>query len=136
MKNAAKLVWLAVAVIMLASQQVLADDLLISTTSYHYDRSQHLNETNPGVIYESNSGLVAGTYYNSYRKQTVLLGWAWRPLQYAGLSAGVAAAAVTGYRLPYMAAVSLRYSFRGYVANVMAVPAKQGVIGLSIGRTF
>lgn len=52
------------------------------------------NDVNPGVYIESQCGIVAGAYYNSYRQPSVQIGWRGEPDR---LPLFIEVGAVTGY---------------------------------------
>ena len=80
--------------------------LNIAGVSYHGDRSGNWNEKNPGIGIE-HDGYIAGYYRNSYNKDTVYAGYAWRPLQAGAFKAGVIVAAASGYHSPVVAMPSV-----------------------------
>jgi hypothetical protein len=58
------------------------------------------NDTNPGVYIRTESGITAGTVFNSERKQSFHLGYTWeRPIS-KRLSVAVTVGGITGYKLP------------------------------------
>lgn len=75
-------------------------EVQLNGLSYHYDRSLHLNEVNPGlgITYKSHGLLAAaaGYYDNSYDHTTFYLlgGPVWH---YGPFRAGVLVGAVSGY---------------------------------------
>lgn len=110
-----------------------ADTLWLQASSYHFDRSARLNERNPGVLYEADNGLVLGTYLNSYREQSVLAGYIWRPVRIGPVDAGLMAGAATGYKSPVGAAVLVRYRQGPLSVQGVIVPVPGGVALVQVG---
>ena len=109
-----------------------ASTVWVMQNSYHFDRTVHYNETNPGLMLESH-GVIVGGYVNSYGKSSTLAGGVWRPIEYGAFKAGVMGGLVTGYKSPFMAAVVSSYSFGHFSVQLSVVPVKQGVATLQIG---
>lgn len=43
--------------------------------TYHFNRSYNYQEVNPGVYFQSDNGIIVGTYRNSYDRTTVYAGF-------------------------------------------------------------
>jgi hypothetical protein len=97
--------------------------LIVSGASYHADRSGNWNEQNIGVGIRHNNW-TAGTYKNSYRRQTTFVGYVWQPIEFGPVSAGVTAAVTTGYSSPVVAfpTVSVKLTDR-IVIDLVCAPA-------------
>ena len=82
-------------ILMGALNPALGQELLVHGVSSHRhgDTNERYNNYNLGLGIRTDTGLVAGAYYNSYRKWTAYVGQEWMPVPYAGVFAAVA----TGY---------------------------------------
>ncbi len=79
----------------------MADEIELHLTSYHYSRSQDLNESNFGTGYNyklsPKTYAIAGAFNNSYDKLSVYVGTKWLPIQKKFFKAGFVTGLVTGY---------------------------------------
>ena len=99
-RAAAKLLLVALAV---APAVSTADEIwgVLSTRSYHFNRSEDWNENNLGLGLEyslpSNIRLIAGGYYNSYFRTSFYAGAAILTGQWKGFRLGAGIGALSGY---------------------------------------
>lgn len=122
-------VLMALAVALGIAADARADTWISATTvSYHLDRSQHFNETNPGLGIEhgitENTAVVAGFYRNSISRESVYAGAAWTPLRAGYLRAGFVAGGITGYKIspaPMLVPAAMLEGKR-FGANLLFVP--------------
>lgn len=59
---------------LLLAPDAKADTIGVHAGTYHFNRNYNYNEVNPGVYYQFDSGLILGTYKNSYSRTTVYAG--------------------------------------------------------------
>lgn len=117
--------------------------------SYHFDRSHGYCENNFGFGLEHGSSsvrFVAGTYMNSFCRDSKYLGLVVAPLDFTTLGAtvrlGAAIGGVTGYyqkRAAFGAVPIIGIERGNYGVNVMLVPpigGVSGVIGLQLKARF
>lgn len=107
------------------------------TGSYAYNE----NNTGLGLRYQVNPdwSVQAGSYRNSYNKQTTYVAGNWTPLHYGALKLGAFAGVGTGYNQPVMAGLLAVYDFGKVTATVRAVPGVgrlDSVVALEIGLKF
>lgn len=89
------------AVLMMGTMSARAGELLVHLGSTHQpsvtSKGQPYNNSNPGLGYVSDSGVLVGAYHNSYRKTTVYAGKTWQwPV--GPVRVGVVAFLATGYK--------------------------------------
>ena len=110
-----------------------ADEVELHATSYHYSRSQNLNEFNigAGYNYEFNSKTYAtiGAFNNSYDKVSVYAGAKWLPLKKRYFKAGFVAGVVTGYEddtdaneVQPMIIPEVQFKYRNYYIASRIIP--------------
>lgn len=116
--------------------------LSVHGASYHLDRSQQWNETNPGIGAEyqaaSTVSLLAGAYKNSYSRTTTYAGIGWQPeaLKLGPVQLGAVAGLATGYNLPFIAFARASIDCKAFVIDVIAAPPAEkngsAMLGFSV----
>lgn len=125
--------------------------LTVSAFSYHFDRSREYNESNGGAGIEhflsDQLMLLAGFYRNSRPsgdETSTYGGFAYMPVAYGPLRAGVMLGAVTGYKkAPVLPATGLLMSLGGRESgvNIHVLPSARnrtllGTVGFQVKRAF
>jgi hypothetical protein len=126
---------LALAMPGIASADADSDDWLVLTVgSRHHKRGY--NEHNYGIGIEhgiaENWRVVAGTYRNSYYRQTVYAGTTYLPLRYENWRIGGAALIVTGYDPRPSAAVFPMVSYEEKKWGLNFGPVLPSVIAVQV----
>jgi len=81
------------------------------------------NPNTYGIGVETEDHAVMGGYYNSFYKYSAYVGYAWRPLEYKRVTAGIVAGLISGYKYPVMAMFSVKaYIYEGVAIEFLAVP--------------
>lgn len=81
------------------------DAVTVSLASYH-PGNRSLNESNPGILLHAGPWM-AGAYRNSYSETTALVAYTHPMAHVYGVSVGLTVGAVTGYKVPAMAALTV-----------------------------
>ncbi|MDQ8023998.1 MAG: hypothetical protein REI94_19325 [Moraxellaceae bacterium] len=109
-------------------------ELSIPVGSYHFDRSRDWQEQNYGLGVEHESW-VAGYYRNSYDKDTVYAGYAWRPLQWGWMRAGITALLASGYDSPVLVVPTISVDSKWLGADFLMAPTlgkASGFVGMQL----
>lgn len=105
----------------------------VHIATYHFDRSQRLNDFNPGAYVRMDRWQV-GAYWNSNRRPSAYVSYAFPLTQRLALGVGL----VTGYEhvKPVAPAVVLSYSFDNglRLVGIPATPKNSG--GLHVAYEF
>ena len=125
--------------LLLLSLPAMAEDawLVGTVRSYHINRNDY-NEDNYGVGVETKNW-IAGTYVNSYERQTVYGGWLVPVAEIGPAQIRVCVCAFTGYKEQTGLAVTpvplpmVAFEGKEWGANVVVLP---GVFALQIKRRF
>ena len=75
----------------------MLEGLILGAHLMSYHDSGHFNNVNPGLYLHLESGITAGTYYNSERRQSQYAGYTFKPFD-ALPHLDVTVGAVTGYK--------------------------------------
>lgn len=114
----------ALALLLLCSVQAASAQtyLTVPGISYHGDRSTRWNEVNPGLGIEHDD-IVAGYYRNSFDKDTVYVGYVWRPIKTRYLRAGLFSAFATGYPVPVLIAPTINVGTDAVSIDIIGAPS-------------
>ena len=110
-----------------------ADELELHLTSYHYSRSQDLNESNFGAGYNyqltPTTFAVIGAFNNSYDELSVYAGAKWLPIKKMNFKAGFVAGVVTGYdddtdanEIQPMIIPEIQFKYRDFYLSSRIIP--------------
>jgi hypothetical protein len=118
----------------------------VMVRAYHSDRNAGYNENTLGIGIEYQPTdtplrMVAGTYNNSFRRQSVYAGVTWLPVKLGPVNFGLMGGTISGYeRYDYgfgpMAAGLVVLEGKKYGANLMVVPPVPSAVAGAPTWTF
>lgn len=113
-------------VLLLLSFNVDGGTLYLGQKSYHFDIHEKIKrESHSLLIYENNSGYMAGYWRNSYDKDTFSIGHHYKLVGQNDITIGFKYGLVSGYHYPVFACMNFGYK----IIDVNFVPTEAIAIG-------